>query len=73
MKLNNANPASTWMDERLTLPCAVDVSCLFLLLFFIHYSVIHTCSNSVFVRSADAFSYDMYMSLLYMGREYKTL
>ena len=29
MKLSNANPVSAWMGERLTLPGAVDFSCIF--------------------------------------------
>ena len=29
MKLSNANPVSTWMGERLTLPGAVDYQCIF--------------------------------------------
>ena len=29
MKLSNANPISAWMGERLTLPGAVDFSCIF--------------------------------------------
>ena len=33
MKLSNANPVSAWMGERLTLPGAVDFSCIFFLLF----------------------------------------
>ena len=32
MKLSNANPVSAWMGERLTLPGAVDFSCIFFLL-----------------------------------------
>ena len=34
MKLSNANPVSAWMGERLTLPCAVDFSCIFFLFCF---------------------------------------
>ena len=63
MKLSNANPVSAWMGERLTLPGAVDFSCIFFSSFsvpapFFHYFVIH-CNNSVCIYSADAFSYDM--------------
>ena len=67
MKFSIANPVSTWMGERLTLPGAVDFSCFFFFFFFVcffplflfsHYSVIHS-NNSVCICSADAFSYDM--------------
>ena len=33
MKLSNANPVSAWMGKRLTLPGAVDFSCIF----FLHF------------------------------------
>ena len=42
MKLSNANPASSWMGERLTLPGAVEFSrifFLFLLLLFLSMKV----------------------------------
>ena len=35
MKLSNANPVRAWMGERLTLPGAVDFSCIFFFLLFL--------------------------------------
>ena len=35
MKLSNANPVSAWMGERLTLPGAVDFSCILFFFFFL--------------------------------------
>ena len=67
MKLSNANPVSTWMGERLTLPGAVDFLCicfsfsvpaLFFFFFFSQQFVTHI-NNYVSICSADAFSYDM--------------
>ena len=62
MKLSNAYPVSAWMGERLTLPGAVDFSCIFFFIFcacsFFHYFVIHR-TNSVCICSADALSYHM--------------
>ena len=34
VKLSNANPVSTWIGERLTLPSTADISCLFVCVFF---------------------------------------
>ena len=42
VKLSNANPVSAWIGEHLTLPDAVDFSCLFLpclLVFFFFFFV----------------------------------
>ena len=35
VKLSNANPVSTWIGERLTLPSTADISCLFVWFFFV--------------------------------------
>ena len=54
MKLCNANPVSAWMGDRLTLPGAVDFSCILLFFFcscsFFHYFVIH--SNNIYILFA---------------------
>ena len=56
VKLSIANPVSTWIGERLTLPAAVDFSCLFFpQIFFCRHFVTHS-NNSVFMCSKDAFS-----------------
>ena len=34
VKLSNANPVSTWLGERLTLPSTADFSCFFFFFFF---------------------------------------
>ena len=39
VKLSNANPVSTWIGERLTLPSTADISCLFVFVFFFLFLV----------------------------------
>ena len=68
VKLSNANPVSTWIDERLTLPSTADFSCFFLFFvfffffvfflpthFFYRHFVTHS-NNSVCMCSAEDFS-----------------
>ena len=37
VKLSNANPVSTWIGERLTLPSTADISCLFVFCLFVFF------------------------------------